>query len=100
MIIKSSSRLNTSQTLTLKTYAALSLQILADPVEVGLQPVHVGMLTAVFVQDVVQIEVEDVGVEAADLHVVLEEEEKLGNMETFRKRSAQVCPVLKLPAYG
>lgn len=65
-----------------KTYAALGLQVAADAVEVSLQPVHAGMLLAVFVQDVVQVEVEDVGVEAADLHVVLEE------TEIFSKGSA------------
>lgn len=39
---------------------------------------HVGMLVVIVRQDVVQVEVEDVGVEAADLQVVLKEQEKLG----------------------
>lgn len=51
----------------------MSLQVLADAAQVDLQPVHVMILVAAVRQDVVQIEVQDVGVEAADLQVVLEE---------------------------
>lgn len=49
----------------------MSLQVTADAGQVGLQPVHAGMLVDLAMQDVVQVEVEDVGVEAADLQVVL-----------------------------
>lgn len=51
----------------------MSLQVLADAAQVDLQPVHVMILVAAVRQDVVQVEVQDVGVEAADLQVVLEE---------------------------
>lgn len=51
----------------------MSLQVLADAAQVDLQPVHVMILVAAVRQDVVQIEVQDIGVEAADLQVVLEE---------------------------
>ncbi len=54
----------------------MSLQVLADAGEVGLQPVHAGMLVVTVTQDVVQVVVEDVGVEAADLQVVLNKEER------------------------
>lgn len=51
----------------------MSLQVLADAAQVDLQPVHVMVLAAAVRQDAVQVEVQDVGVEAADLQVVLEE---------------------------
>lgn len=51
----------------------MSLQVLADAAQVDLQPVHVTILVAAVRQDAVQVEVQDVGVEAADLQVVLEE---------------------------
>lgn len=54
----------------------MSLQVLADAGEVGLQPVHAGMGVVTVTQYVVQVVVEDVGVEAADLQVVLEEGER------------------------
>jgi len=58
------------------THTSLSLQVLANAGEVGLQPVHVGVRVVALVQDVVQVEVQDVGVQAADLQVVLEEAER------------------------
>lgn len=55
------------------THAAMVAQVQADAAEVDPQAVHVGFLAAVVRQDVVQVEVQDVGVQAADLHVVLRE---------------------------
>lgn len=55
------------------THAAVCAQIEADAAEVDPQPLHVLVLSAVVRQDVVQVEVQDVGVQAADLHVVLKE---------------------------
>lgn len=49
----------------------MGLQVLADPAQVDLQPRHARMRVVAVTEDVVQVEVEDVGVEAADLHVVL-----------------------------
>lgn len=48
------------------------LQVGADPGQVGLQLAHAGVRVLVVTQDVVQVEVEDVGVKAADLHGVLD----------------------------
>lgn len=48
-------------------------QVEADAAEVAVQSLHVLVLGAVVRQDVVQVEVQDVGVQAADLHVVLRE---------------------------
>lgn len=52
------------------------LQVAADAVEAGLQPVGVGVVVVGVVQDVGQVIVEDVGVQAADLPVVLKEVER------------------------
>lgn len=49
----------------------MGLEILADSGEVRLQVVHSGMLVVTVTQDVVQVVIEDVGVEAADLQVIL-----------------------------
>lgn len=49
----------------------MGLQVGADAVEVGLQPVHVGVVVVGVVQDVGQVIVQDVGVQAADLQMVL-----------------------------
>lgn len=49
----------------------MGLQVLADAVQVRLQLVHVVMLVAMVREDVVQVVVQDVSVEAADLQVVL-----------------------------
>lgn len=49
----------------------MCLQVLADSGEVSLQPVHFGMPVVTVTQDIVQVEVQDVGMEAADLQVVL-----------------------------
>lgn len=49
----------------------MGLEILADSGEVRLQVVHFGMVVVTVSQDVVQVVVEDVGVEAADLQVIL-----------------------------
>lgn len=58
------------------THAALSLQVVADAAQVDSQPVHVSAVAVVMRQDLGQVEVEDVGVQAADLHVILEEGER------------------------
>lgn len=59
------------------THAAVRLQVLADAAQVGPQRVHaVVVVVLVFGQNLVQVELEDVGVEAADGHVVLEEVER------------------------
>lgn len=55
------------------THAAVRAQIEADAAEVDPQALHVVVLSAVVRQDVVQVEIQDIGVQAADLHVVLEE---------------------------
>lgn len=55
------------------THAAMCLQVPADAAQVDLQLVHVMIVVAIVMQDVVQVEVQDVGVEAADVLVVLEE---------------------------
>lgn len=49
----------------------MALQVGANAVEVGLQPVHVGVVVVGVVQDVGQVIVQNVGVQAADLQVVL-----------------------------
>lgn len=51
----------------------MSLQVLADAAQVDIQPVNVRVIGVVVRQDVVQVEVQDVGMEAADLNVVLQE---------------------------
>lgn len=53
------------------THAALGLQVAADPAQVDLQPMHVHIIGGVVGQHVVQVEVQDVGVDAADLQGVL-----------------------------
>lgn len=74
----------------------MALQVFADAVQVSLQLVHPGMLLSVLVQDAVQVEVEDVGMEAADLHVALEEDEMLVNTLFFSKYSALIEISVKL----
>lgn len=54
------------------THASALFEVFAGPVEVRVQLVHSGVLVADVVEDVVQVEVQDVGVQAADAHVVLE----------------------------
>lgn len=49
----------------------MSLQVLADPCQVGPQTVHLVMLVVTVTQDVVQVVVKDVGMEAAELKEVL-----------------------------
>ena len=51
----------------------MSLQIAADAVEVGLQALQAGELVVMARQNAVQVKVQDVGVEAADIQEVLEE---------------------------
>lgn len=51
----------------------MRLQVPADPAQVGLQSVCVPVVAVVVRQHVVQVEVQDVGVDAADLKVILEE---------------------------
>lgn len=51
----------------------MSLQVPADTAQVDIQPVNVRVIVVVVRQDVVQVEVQDVGMEAADLNVVLQE---------------------------
>lgn len=59
------------------THTAVRLQVLADAAQVSPQRVHAVVVVAlVFGQNLVQVELEDVGVEAADTHVVLEEVER------------------------
>lgn len=50
---------------------AVIVQVLADTGQVGLQSFHAGMLVVMVTEDVVQVEVQDIGVEAADLHMIL-----------------------------
>ena len=54
-----------------ETHAAVRLQVAADPLQVGPQPAHVLAVGPVVRQHALQEDVQDVGVEAADLHVVL-----------------------------
>lgn len=49
----------------------MSLEVLADSGEVGPQALHFVMLVVTVTQDVVQVVVEDVGVEAAELQEIL-----------------------------
>lgn len=58
------------------THAAVCLQVLADAAQVDLEAVDVAVLAVVVRQDVVQVEVQDVGMQAADLHVVLQQAAK------------------------
>lgn len=55
------------------THTAMRLQVSADAAQVHLQLVHVMILVVIVMQDVVQVEVQDVGVEAADVLAFLEE---------------------------
>lgn len=66
------------------THAAVRLQVAADPAQVDLQPVSVHVFGAVVRQHVVQVEVQDVGVDAADLQVVLRRSKVRGQSGTRR----------------
>lgn len=50
----------------------MRLQVPANPTQVGLQSLRVCVVAAVMRQHVVQVKVQDVGVDAADLQVILE----------------------------
>ncbi len=58
------------------THTAMSLQVLADAAQVDPQPMQMSIVAVVVRQDLLQVEVEDVGVDAADVHAVLEEVER------------------------
>lgn len=66
----------------------MTLQVLADAGEVGLQAVHADVLVVTVTQDVVKVKVQDVGVEAADLQVVLEEGQRSEVRRTNTNRSS------------
>jgi hypothetical protein len=52
------------------TYTAVVTEVLADAAEVGLEAGHSGVEAVAALQDVEQVEVQDVGMETADLSVL------------------------------
>lgn len=74
----------------------MTLQVLADAGEVGLQAVHADVLVVTVTQDVVKVKVQDVGVEAADLQVVLEEGQRSEVRRTNTNRSGLFFVLLQV----